>query len=790
MTDELIICEKPAAALKMAQALADGVVSKKSVNTVPYYEISHDGKKIAVGAAVGHLFGLDQRDKEQGYTYPMFDIEWVPSSAVSKASAFTKKYADVIKQLAKEAKDITIATDYDVEGEVIGLNIMRFLCKRKDARRMKFSTLTKEDLVEAYNHAMPTIDWPQAEAGETRHLLDFYYGINLSRALTSAMKRAGTFKVLSSGRVQGPALKTIVERDAEIKAFIPTPYWQIELLGTTPNGPVTAMHETEKFNDKTVADAVMQKVTGATTAAVQAVDSKEFEQQPPHPFDLTTLQTESYRCFGISPQNTLSIAQDLYTSGVISYPRTSSQQLPPAIGFKKIMQQLAQQQAYSAMVQELLLIKDLKPHDGKKTDPAHPAIYPTGVAPKELDPKQQKVYDLVVKRFLATFAKPARRETMTIGLDVKTEPFIARGTRTVAKEWQAFYAPYVTLEEIELPRVVQGDTIKVDSITCHAKETTPPKRYTEASIIKELERRNLGTKATRAAIIETLKSRNYVKGRKALEATELGYKTLDILKQYSPKIIDEELTRNFEERMEMIREGKEHQPEILAHAKTLLMEILTDFKAKEVEIGAQLKQTFGETRHTMQTIGTCPADQGNLILRKGKFGRFIACSNYPNCTKTFPVPSDGGIEATQKTCDACQHPIILLVKSGKRPQELCINPNCPKKAVAEQKIEERKCTVCGTGNMVLRRSMYGAFLGCSNYPKCKSTLRVNADGTVLPPRFPKKEEVKKTETPPSTNPAITAGTARVAAASAKEKKVAKPKKTTKASVPKKTTTKK
>jgi len=390
---ELIITEKPNASKQVAEALADDKPVKKDLKGAPYYTLKHGKKNIVVGCAVGHLFGLAEKKKSKGFAYPVFDIEWVPSHKVSKAAAFTKKYLEALKKLAKDAKSICVATDYDVEGEVIGLNIVRYVCNRNDASRMKFSTLTKEDLIEAYEKASKHLDWKQAEAGETRHFLDYFYGINLSRALTRAIKGAGMFKILSIGRVQGPALKTVVDREREIKAFKPVPFWQIELQGKKKPGFV-AWHEADKFWKEKEATAVMKKVNGEKKARIVSVKRGKFKQNPPMPFDLTTLQTEAYRCFSINPKVTLQIAQELYTNGWISYPRTSSQQLPPNIGYEKIMKKLAKQSNYKELANELLKRKKLAPNNGKKTDPAHPAIFPTGIAPKKLEVRQGKVYDL------------------------------------------------------------------------------------------------------------------------------------------------------------------------------------------------------------------------------------------------------------------------------------------------------------------------------------------------------------------------------------------------------------
>ncbi|MBD3303578.1 DNA topoisomerase I [Candidatus Woesearchaeota archaeon] len=738
---ELIITEKPNASKRIAEALAEGKPIKENIKGVPYYKVTHKGNDLVIGCAVGHLFGLAEKEKA-GFKYPVFDIEWVPSFEVSKSADFSKKYYNVLKKLAKDAGSFTVACDYDVEGEVIGLNIVRFICNRNEARRMKFSTLTKPDVIKAYENASSHLDWGQAEAGETRHFLDYYYGINLSRALTSAIKSAGMFKILSTGRVQGPALKIVVDREKEIQAFKPVPFWQIELNGSSKSKPIDAWHKEDKFWEKKKADEVMQKVRGEKKGTVGSVNKREFKQAPPTPFDLTSLQTEAYRCFGIRPKETLSIAQNLYTTGLISYPRTSSQQLPAAIGYSKILKALAKQKKYKELSNKLLSVKTLTPNNGKKTDPAHPAIYPTGVSGK-LEGKDMKIYDLVVKRFFATFAEPAKRETMTAEILVKDEPFIAKGTRTVEKNWHEFYAPYVKLEEVELPKLDKGDSVDITTITMHDKETQPPKRFTQSSIIKELEKRGLGTKATRADIVERLYSRNYIKGDR-IEATDLGIHIIAILDKYVPKIVDEALTRHFEEDMDKIREKKLKKDVVLKEAKEVVTDICTEFRKKEKDIGEGLKKTFTETRAALQTVGDCPKCEGTLVIKKGKFGFFVACDRYPECEVTFKLPSNALIKVTEKTCEHCGHPVVQAIRKGKKPQEVCINPECPSKKV-EVKVEEgRKCPKCGKGELVLRKSVYGAFMACNKYPKCRYTESLDANGSEKKP-VKKKAKKKKSK---------------------------------------------
>ena len=727
---ELIITEKPNAASKIAEALAEGKPIKENIDGVPYYKITRGKRDIVVACAVGHLYGLDEKEKK-GWRFPVFDIEWKPAADISKKSGFSKKYLNAIKKLAKGADEFTVATDYDQEGSVIGKNIITLACKKKDANRMKFSTLTKPDLIEAYENKSKHLDWPQATAGETRHYLDFYNGINYSRALTSSIKAAGSFKLMSTGRVQGPALKIIADREKEIKAFKPVPFWQIELQGAVNKGDISAWHKKDKFWDKKEADRVMEKVKNEKKAIVEMAGKKQFQQAAPTPFDLTTLQIESYRCHGISPKDTLSIAQELYTSGFISYPRTSSQQLPDKIGYKKIMMQLQKLKAYSQLISKLLSKKILIPNNGKKTDPAHPAIYPTGIIPGNLNQREERVYDLIVKRFMATFAEPATRETMTIDVNCRDEIFVAKGTRTIEKGWHVFYEPYVNVEEEELPAVNKDDIVYVKKITVHNKETQPPKRYTPASIIKELEKRGLGTKATRSEIVDTLFQRGYVTG-KAIEATNLGIKTVETLEKYVPKIVDEELTRHFEEEMEKIMEDKIKKEDVLEDAKGAITHILSDFKKKEKEIGKELLAANIETRDALSSLGKCPVcKKGYLQIRRGKKGHFTSCSNYPECKTIFSLPSNALIKPAKNSCETCGYPRVSVIKRGKRPQDFCVNAECKSKyaegeagkeakAIAKGELE-KPCPKCEKGKLVLRKSIYGSFYGCNQFPRCRYT---------------------------------------------------------------------
>ena len=715
---ELIITEKPSSAEKIATALADNKPVVKTQNKVKYYELRHDGKEVVVVPAVGHVYTVTEKDKSE-WTYPVFSVHWMPSYEVSKNAEFSKRYVNLIKSLAKEASEFTVATDFDIEGEVIGYNILRFACRQKDGHRMKFSTVTKDDLIQSYREKHGTIDWGQAKAGLTRHELDWYYGINLSRALTLSIKAIGSFKLMSSGRVQGPALKILVDKEHEIEAFKPEPFWQLELH--TPE--IVAMHEQDKFWKE--AEATTAQGNVKDKAKVEEIQRRRGKQMPPPPFDLTTLQTEAYRSFRMNPKETLGHAQDLYSQGYISYPRTSSQVLPKGIDYSKIIRALGKQKGYKELAEKLLKQKALAPNNGKKTDPAHPAIYPTGIAPSKARERAKRVYDIIARRFMATFGEPAMRETVELKLESGGERFITKGTRTIEPGWFEYYGPHVKLEEQELPALKEEQELKVEKTELLTKETQPPKRYTPSSIIKELEKRGLGTKATRADIIDNLYSRGYIQ-EQSITASILGIRTVDTLAEFVPEILDEKLTRQIEEELEKIREDKIKPEEVLEHAKNHLLKLLDHFKKNEKDIGAKLLEAQRETQDLLTVLGPCKTcNQGNLQIRRGKFGMFVGCTNYPDCTQTYALPS-GNVRAAGKDCDYCEFPLVKIMKKRGGPRNICFNLECPEKklsAEAEAKrkeVEEKEvlCPKCQS-KLVIRRSAYGTFIGCSGFPKCR-----------------------------------------------------------------------
>jgi len=674
---ELVITEKPQAALKISNALGNST-KREVVKGVPYYEVDREGKKLIVACAVGHLFTLKQN--VSGSDIPVFDISWVPNYMVKKGD-FTKKYYDTLLKLAKNAGSITVATDFDVEGEVIGKNVVKLICNQDDANRMKFSTLTNDELNNSYENKIPHLNWGQAIAGESRHYLDWFYGINLSRALMNAIKTTGKFKVMSIGRVQGPTLNLIVEREREIRDFKKEPYWQVFLM---TGNPKLELKCTKDFFDKNE----LKNFENLEGKEIELTTKKAEQKVPPNPpFDLTSLQTESYKLYGLTPSNTLKATQSLYLAGLISYPRTSSQKLPASIGYKSILETLKKR-----FKVEKLITKD-QPLEGGKTDPAHPSIYPTG-NDQILSGNEEKIYNLIVKRFLALFCDDAIIDRKRISGKIGEYTFSTSGYHIRKKSWMEFYP--VKTNEKEIPDA-EG-LKKIKSVKIEEKETQPPRRYSPASIISELEKRNLGTKATRAAIVETLYDRGYIK-EKSIEATPIGMSLIETLEKYSPIIINEKLTKELQDEMDEIVENgekplsqlREKSNEILDKAKEQIIEIGKEFSEKENFIGKELilaQDNQRKIEREENTLNLCPkCKKNNLRITYSPKNRkfFVACSGYPECKNTYSLPPYGTIKLTGKNCEKCDFPLLMALQKGKKPWIFCFNSEC---STNKERLEE------------------------------------------------------------------------------------------------------
>jgi DNA topoisomerase-1 len=684
----LLIAEKPSVALRIAIALSNGSPKRLGSGKVGYYYVERPEANIYVVAAVGHLFTISQNGGS--HDYPVLDVKWEPSYKVNQSSYFTKGYLDVIRDVGRKCDIFINACDYDLEGTVIGTNIIKDVTggapvrASSASRRMKFSTTTTPDLLNAYSD-VGEIDIDNFYAGEARHIIDWLWGINLSRALTSALRKYEKGKALSIGRVQGPTLSVLAEREAEIEHFKPEPYWK---LYANVNSTRFVNERGEIFDKKEAESALNESEQNKEAALIKSVGREETKRYPYPAFDLTSLQLEASRILKMDPSVTLSVAQSLYERSYISYPRTASQKLPPTLGLQRIIEEIGKNGIYKKYSEAIIARKAFRPIQGKKTDEAHPAIFPTGIEPKSLSKDESALYDLVTRRFLACFGEPADMVKFVVKADIGKERYSASGTTILKRGWMDVYH-FVKGEEKNgsIEAFVEGERRRIDgSVELDEQETKPKRRFTKASLIAELERINLGTKATRASIIDTLFKRNYLEGN-PINVTKFGMTVYKALSKNCSMIMSIDTTRQLEEDMDLISKGKKSEAEVIKEGKEILLKAIETFDNNKERIAKEMGASFIDAN----AIGKCPKCGKELVIRKSKIGKqFVACSGYPNCTNTYPLPQDAKILPTENVCDGCNTPMIRIIRKGKPPFDMDLDPACTKHTIIFPNAKKKK----------------------------------------------------------------------------------------------------
>ncbi len=688
----LIVAEKPDAAKRIAQALdCQGKPKTLRENDVPYFVAQRD-RILVVVPALGHLYTIIQ-EKGRRNNYPVFDFKWAPRYEVDRKAKAIRKWVKLFSKLSHDANEFISACDYDIEGSLIGYCILKYACVDKDgsAKRMKFSTLMKNDLEQAFLHPLPHLNFGFIEAGKTRHEVDWLYGINLSRALTLVKYYwSGRYSILSTGRVQGPALRSLITREKIIRSFVPTPYWEITAEVEILNSIVEAEFEKKLIKTKTRAEAIVNACAGKTGKITNIV-IRTVHQNPPIPFDVGSLQREAYGFFGYTPKRTIAITQRLYLDALISYPRTGSQKLPPIIDYRKILNLLKRKPEYKMLTSRLLEKEELKPREGIKDDPAHPAIYPTGKLPEKfLKVSERRVWDLIVRRFMSVFGEPALKQSIKARLEVNNHGFFLKGRRILKEGWMQYYTPYIRTKEVLLPSIKEGDSVRFKRINQEDRFTCPPPRYNQSSLLKKMEQLGIGTKATRADIIQTLYNREYVKDER-IKVTELGFDVINILGRYAPDVISAQLTQELEKKMEQVQNNTMKRENIIAEVIEQLKPQIEKLKQNQEAIGEALSKAIKRVTEKEGVVGKClickTGDLTIIYSRKTK-KRFIGCTNYFKglCSTSFPLPQRGTVKPSRSRCKLCGWPQVLVWLRGRKPWNLCFNPDCSSKAKLRKKL--------------------------------------------------------------------------------------------------------
>ncbi len=675
------------------------------------------GKGYEVIASKGHIRDLPKSRfgiKVEGETL-------TPEYSVAKENAATVKQ---IKELAKKADTIYIATDEDREGEAIGWHIAHAI--KKDPAtlpRIVFHEITKT----AINHALETareIDMDRVNAQQTRRLLDRVVGYKLSPLLASKIQKG-----LSGGRVQSSTLKIVVDREREIKAFNPEEYWTIDTLFTPGIEATLASFEGKKLDklsikNKAQADIITEAIK-LDSFIVASIETKQRKTKTPPPFMTSTLQQTASSKLGFSPKKTMMLAQSLYegvktpsgTSGVITYMRTDSLNMAAeAVGAARELIQKDHGDKY--------LPKSPKFY-GKKAkgaQEAHEAIRPTmleytpQVAAAYLKPDELKLYRLIYNRFLACQMEDAVFEQQSITFAGKMAEYKANGRKLL---FDGFYKIMGTDDKDKLlPPLKEKEAIAIESIKPTQHFTEPPSRYSEASPIKKLEAEGIGRPSTYAPTISTLQARNYISlEKRQIIPTEVAFTVTEMLEKHFEEIVSADFTANMEEVLDEIAEGDKEWQKVLHDFYFPFMEKIA--KGKEEIVSLKLAKPLGRN---------CPECGSELLLRSGRYGNFIACSGFPKCKYTEQVEEEGEegekkeapkAETTDEVCEKCGSPMVI--KNGRNGKFLACSayPKCKNtKSLEEQKESKVPCPDCG-GKLLWRTSRRGAFWGCENYPKCK-----------------------------------------------------------------------
>ncbi len=665
---KLVICEKNIAARRIAYILSGGKSKSTRLGKTPVYEFDKDGEHWQVVGLRGHIINLDYPAgfNQWSKIHPRELIDVEPIKKVSE-----KSIAAALKTLAEKHPFLIIATDFDREGELIGVEIVDLLKGYNKSinliKRAKFSAITGYEIKKAFDQ-LEEVDYNLSSAGESRQAIDLIWGAVLTRFISLTSHRFGR-DFLSIGRVQSPTLALLVKREKEIKGFKPETFWKI-IAVLEKNKIFNATHSEGQFWDEKQVKTIYEKIKNAKEATVKKVDKKIVKEFPPSPFNTTSfLQTATY--LGLSATRAMSIAEELYMSGLISYPRTDNTVYPGSLNIKGILQKLSNS-SFSKEVAEVLNNGRKYPTRGKKMTTDHPPIHPVGVPAGGLTGEKRKIYELIVRRFLATLAKDAISETVDVSLDISGEEFKTKGYRVVESNWKSIYT-YIRDKTKPLPELVEGEKIVVSKINLKEDQTKPPKRYTQGSLITTMEGLSLGTKSTRHEIINKLHNRKYIT-LTPLAPTPTAVAVIDALDGCD--VIEPKMTAVLESDMDAISEGKKTLEETVNESRQMLTNVMKELEKDKDKIKKSI-----QTASTQQdTIGKCPLCGKNMVVRFSKNRkRFVGCTGFPDCKNTYPLPQKGYINPTQKTCDTCNAPIVRVKAKEKRAWELCINPNCSSK---------------------------------------------------------------------------------------------------------------
>ena len=779
---KLVVAEKTNAAENIAKELGVGTKKDKVYNT-PVCRFTREGEEWVAMGLRGHILAVDfprelQWREDQGWFGVDEEGEVFPASLPSTLAhppfekvrkPFTKEGVDIkgwkvpslpylvwapvvkepaekeiirtLKNLAKKADEVIIATDFDREGELIGsdaVSMVRQVNEDVPVVRARYSSFTKPELEHAFaRENLVAVDDDLAAAGESRQFIDLIWGAVLTRYLTMA-KFGGLGNVRSAGRVQTPTLALVARREKERQAFVPEDYWVVRGTAATQKGEEFKIaHATARFKDEATATSAYQDAKAAGKARVTDVVKKTRKGTIQTPFNTTSLQTAA-AAEGLTPARTMRIAESLYMSGLISYPRVDNTVYPETLDLSEVVTMLKGVPQYANYCDELLAAQPLKATRGKQETTDHPPIYPTGVGdPDKLRPEEWKLYNLIARRFLATLSEQPVIEGTKVTLDAGGQTFAASGDVLVKPGYRAIY-PYGSKKDEQLPALSVGQEVALTSLDLEAKQTEPPARYSQGKLVQEMERLGLGTKSTRASIIERLYEVKYLKND-PIEPSQLGMAIIDALECYAAHITTPEMTSELEGDMTKVAEGQASQDAVVDHSRELLASLLEGLIEHKEDLG----EAISDAVQADAKIGVCPKCGHDLLVKQSAKTRssFIGCSAWPECEVTYPLPQ-GKIQTVEELCPVCGCPQIKVQPFRSKPYVVCVDPACPTNK--EPDVTVGVCPTCAAagreGLLIAHRSerTLKRFIRCTNYDECSTSYplpqrgELKATGEVCP----------------------------------------------------------
>ncbi|MDZ7849261.1 MAG: DNA topoisomerase I [Halodesulfurarchaeum sp.] len=726
---ELIITEKNNAARRIAEILSDGSNRTERVGGVDVYAW---GTHRVIGLA-GHVVGVDFPEEYSDWR----DVQ--PAELVHAPIETRVTKPDIVsslKRLAREADSVVIATDYDREGELIGkeaYELVREVDESVPVSRVRFSSITENEVKTAFANP-DELDFELAAAGEARQQIDLLWGAALTRFLSlSAGQRGKDF--ISVGRVQTPTLKLIVDKEREIQAFDPTTYW--ELFADLAGGETTfeAQYfydddgsEAERIWDEDHATRAEADLSSAATVTVESVDRRRRTDDPPAPF-ATTSFIKAAGSLGFNAGRAMSIAEDLYTAGYITYPRTDNTVYPDDLDPAELLS-VFEGTPFDDAATRLLDQGDLEPTRGESETTDHPPIHPTPDVParKDLSEDEWQVYELVARRFFATLAEPAVWAHLRVVAAAADRQLKANGKRLVEEGYHAVY-PYIDTSENYVPALEEGSSLRIESVTLEEKETKPPRRYGQSRLVETMEKLGVGTKSTRHNVIEKLYDRGYLEDDPP-RPTQLAMAVVEAAEEYADLVVSEEMTRELEEEMTAIVEGEKELDEVTADSREALDRIFEYLAESRDAIGDHLRSSLKADK----TLGPCPECGSDLLVRQNRRGSyFVGCDGYPDCEFTAPLPNRGEPQLLDDVCET--HDLHHLKMLDGRSTFV---HGCPLCKVEDADAAEDEvigpCPECGEdhgGELAIKHLRNGSRLvGCTRYPDCEYAVPLPRRGEI------------------------------------------------------------